>query len=345
MKVRAIYPIFPLISVKSNAIRQNYRQLVEYGSTPREIVIKGNSLVTGNKLLFAVKTFNESHEKHITRRGAWKNCWVLEFWGSFSFPGVKKFNFKDQTGKIIPTPASELRSTWADFLPDELDVTIQTYLLALTVAFPGALRISDNIWWVGGKKQTRSKFYTSAVQESLDFLYEEGFRPRDNIEPKEVIEWIFKSNGIFNGYSDTSASRSLNYFTRLFTEQYSADELSELVWAVAGIEAVLVEGGRSSMGQLREKLLAVFQGRVEEEWLNKRISEVYNYRSRMIHGDRQIKSAFRVHEDAEVDSRFYEEYHSVLFAVGILAELIREMTFRRLPKFQFATIVRGEYSE
>ncbi|MFK4499332.1 hypothetical protein ABIF86_003623 [Bradyrhizobium japonicum] len=340
MKVRAIYPIFPLIGVKSDAIVRNYRELIQYGSTPKEIIVRGDTSVAGKKLLFVVKKFTKAHEKHLTRRGGWKNRWVIEFSGSFSFPGVKDFNFTDHTGKIIPTPASELRATWADFLPSELDVTIQTYLLALTIAFPGALRLSDNIWWLGRKKQTHSKFYKSAVQESLEFLYSEGFKPRENLTPTDVIDWIFKSNGIFNGLSDTPASRSLNFFNRLFSEQYSVDELSELVWAVAGIEAVLVEGGRSSVGQLREKLLAIFQGRVEEAWLNKRITEVYNYRSRMIHGDRQIKSAFRTHEDAEINSRFYEEYHSALFAVGILIELLQEMIFRKLSKFQFATIVR-----
>jgi hypothetical protein len=129
---------------------------------------------------------------------------------------------------------------------------------------------------------------------------------------------------MFDGYSDTSTSRSLNFFTRLFAEDYSRDELSNLVWAVAGIEALLVEGGRSSVGQLRDKLLPVLQTNAEPKWLNKCISDVYNFRSRMLHGHRQIRSVFRANEH-DIDSRFREEYDSELFAVGILFELLREV--------------------
>ena len=150
---------------------------------------------------------------------------------------------------------------------------------------------------------------------------------------------MFKSNGIFNGYSDTPASRSLNFFTRLFSQEFYEDELSELVWAVAGIEALLVDGGRSSIGQLREKLIAIFEDRVDQAWLNKWITDVYNYRSRMVHGDRQVRSAFRREQD-ETDSRFYEEYHSTLFAVGILVELLREAIYQKLPKFRFITVLK-----
>jgi hypothetical protein len=188
--------------------------------------------------------------------------------------------------------------------------------LALTFSFPGAAGLIGNIWTVGGKPHKYSKYYKSPVREAFQFLYENNFKPSAAIPPTEAVDWVFKSNGIFNGYSNTPASRSLNFFTRLFVEQERADELSDLVWAVAGIEALLVEGGRSSAGQLREKLTAIFRDRAENRWLTKWIADVYSFRSRMLHGDRQIKSAFRVNED--IDSGFEEEYDSLLFAVGIL---------------------------
>jgi hypothetical protein len=340
MKVRAIYPIFPPTRFDSETFVQNYNQLIEYISTPKEIAVRGETSVDGDKLLVELKEFSQSHKKHLTRTGAWKNYWVIEFSGSFTFPGVKKFNLKDHAGKIVPTPARELRTIWADFLPDELDLTIQTYMLALTIAFPGAMRPSDNVWWVGGGKQAHVKFYKSSVQQGSDFLYKEGYRSRDDIRAEDVIEWVFKSNGIFNGYSDTPGSRSLNLFSRLFAEDFYEDELSELVWAVAGIEALLVEGGRSSVGQLREKLSAIFRDRVDQAWLNKWITDVYNYRSRMVHGDRQVKSAFRSKDD-DTASRFYEEYHSILFAVGILVELLREAIYQKLAKFSFTTVLKA----
>jgi hypothetical protein len=339
MKVRAVYPIYPPLRYDSEIYVEIYRRLIEYLSTEREICIRGDTSHDGEKLFVQVKKFTKTDEKHLNKKSPWKIYWMLEFSGSFKFPGSKKYSMKDHTGKVIPTPARELRSHWVSFLPIELDLTIQTYLLALTISFPGAMRPTDNVWWVGGKRHYYSKYYKSSTHEALEFLYEEKFKPREDIKPDDVIDWIFKSNGMFNGFSDTPASRSLNFLTRLFVEDYREDELSDLVWAVAGIEALLVEGGRSSIGQLRDKLTAIFQDRVEFVWLNKSITDLYNFRSRMIHGDRQIKSVFRANED-EVNSRFYEEYHSQLFAIGILVVLLREVIARKTRKIQFMTVVK-----
>ena len=339
MKIRALYPIFPPFGFDSDFSIQNYRNLIQYFSTQREIVIRGDTSHGGEKLLVKATKFTKAYDKHLNQKGGWKNRWMLEFSGSFQYPGSTKFNMKDHTGKIIPTSEDELKSYWKWLLPDQLDVTIQTYLLSLMIAFPGAVRLTDNFWLANGTKHSYSKHYKSQIHEGIEFIYKEGFKPRDGIKPEDVIDWVFKSNGIFNGYSDTPASRSLNFFTRLFVKDYRADELSDLVWAVAGVEALLVEGGRSSTGQLREKLTAIFKDRVDVGWLNKWVADTYNFRSRMIHGDRQIKSAFR-DDDGEVDSRFYEEYHSLLFAVGILVMLLREVVARKIQRFQFMTAIK-----
>ncbi|MCK1713131.1 hypothetical protein IVA83_30430 [Bradyrhizobium sp. 143] len=204
--------------------------------------------------------------------------------------------------------------------------------------FPGLCAPSTTRGGSEASPHRYRKYYKSHINEALEFLYEEKFELRNDVKPETTINWIFRNNGIFDGYSDSPASRSLNFFTRLFVTDYRNDELSDFVWAVAGIEALLVEGGRSSVGQLKDKLTAIFQSRGSSKWLHKWISDVYNFRSRMIHGDRQIRSAFRADED-DVKSRFYEEYHSLLFAVGILFALLQETIALDTRKFEFTTIV------
>jgi hypothetical protein len=187
MKVRAIYPIYPPLRFDSKIYVEIYRRLVQYLSTEREIYVRGDTSLDGEKLLVRAKKFTKKEEKRLNRASPWKIYWMLEFSGSFKFPGPKKFNMKDRTGKIIPTPARELRSHWISFLPDELDLTIQTYLLALMISFPGAMTPTDNVWWVGGKRHSYSKYYKSTIQSALEFMYEEGFKPLDDIKPDDVI--------------------------------------------------------------------------------------------------------------------------------------------------------------
>lgn len=164
--------------------------------------------------------------------------------------------------------------------------------------------------------------------------------PEIDLELDTVIKWIFSQNGIFDGYSDTPASRALNYFTRLFVSSFRNDELSDLVWALAGIEALLVEGGRSSIGQLREKLGAIFAGEIDLPWLTSMIADSYNFRSRMIHGDRQIRSFFRRDEE-ESKKRLNEEEHGYLFAVGMLVLLLRSVIVKGTTELRFETVFKG----
>jgi hypothetical protein len=128
----------------------------------------------------------------------------------------------------------------------------------------------------------------------------------------------------------------LNYFTRLFVENFREDELSDLVWALGGIEALLVEGGRSSKGQLREKLTALLG--ISTSWLRSRIEQMYGFRSAVVHGDRQLRSEFRRYEE-DTKRRFEEEYQSELFAVGILLLLLQMVAEKAVSSFSFKTVL------
>ncbi|WP_426525200.1 hypothetical protein [Bradyrhizobium sp. McL0615] len=169
-------------------------------------------------------------------------------------------------------------------------------------------------------------------------MRKENAFPEIDLEVNAVINWTFAQNGMFDGYSDTSASRALNYFTRLFVGEFRNDELSNLVWALAGIEALVVESGRSSIGQLKEKLGALFAEKIDLRWLAKMIADSYNFRSRMIHGDRQIRSFFRSNED-ENKKRLDEEYNSQLFAIGMLVLLLRFIISNKLSELHFKTVL------
>jgi hypothetical protein len=264
--------------------------------------------------------------------------WLLRFDGSFVFPGEERFFLIDHTGKKMPHTEDDLRATWAECLPDDLDLTLQTYICSLMIAFPGAVRPTKNIWLLEGEQFEFSHTYVSTIHESVEYLVRNGMMPRADIDPERILRWIFSQNGVFDGYSDTPAARSLNYFTRLFVERFHDDELTDLVWALAGIEALLVEGGRSSVGQLKEKLAAIFGTDGNLEWLRKMTDKMYKYRSGMVHGNRQIRSAFRIFEEEKNKTGFDEEYDSARFAIGILLMLLQQIIDRNETSLRFKVV-------
>jgi hypothetical protein len=301
-----------------------YQKFLEEFRTPKAVPIRGSFTHNGESLTITVRPCTASQKRRHFRKILLLEVGnpILEFSATLDFPGEDQFFLTDQTGARIARARERLIIDWQSTLSLQLELTIQTYFCALAIAYEGAVRPMRNVWIQDRSTYATDHCHLSQIHESIEFLREKNAFPRIDLKLDTVVKWIFAQNGIFDGYSDTSASRALNYFTRLFVDNFRNDELSDLIWALAGIEALLVEGHRSSIGQLREKLGAIFAGEIDFLWLSKMIGDSYNFRSRMIHGDRQIRSFFRRDEE-ESKKRFDEEYHSHLFATGILVLLLR----------------------
>jgi len=263
---------------------------------------------------------------------------ILEFSVKLDFPGQDIFFRTDHLGNKIVGTLENSVAYWKSFLSIDLDVTIQSYLCALTIAYQGAVRPTGNVWIQDGSQYRTDRYHWSIIHEAVEFLREKNAFPEINVEVDRIVFWTFSQNGLFDGYSDTPASRALNYFTRLFVKNLRNDELSDLVWALAGVEALLVDAGRSSVGQLKEKLGTLFGDSIDRPWLSRMIADAYNFRSRMVHGDRQIRSFFRDDEDGS-KKRFDEEYNSCMFAVGILVLLLRFVISKNMTEIPFKTVL------
>ena len=287
-----------------------YKFLQEFGPK-RTVPIRGSFTHNGELLAVTIRPCTASQKSRHFRQTLLLEVGdpILEFSATLEFPGEDKFFLTDQTGERIARGRERSVLDWKSTVSLQLELTIQSYFCALAIAYEGVVRPIQNIWIQDGSAYGTDRCYLSDIHHSIEFLREKTVFPAIDLELDTVIDWTFAQNGIFDGYSDTPASRALNYFTRLFVANFRNDELSDLVWALAGIEALLVEGGRSSIGQLREKLAAIF-GKIDLLWLTRMITDLYNFRSRMIHGDRQIRSFFRRNEEESKKRLDEEEYRS-----------------------------------
>jgi hypothetical protein len=285
--------------VDSEAAKSRYRQFFEHFRAGKTIPIRGSFTHNGETLTIAARPCTADQLKRHFSKSPFLQAGdaVLEFSANFEFPGQEKYFWTDHSGARIKRTTEQSVANWRASLSHDLELTVQTYFCALAIAYEGAVRPTRGIWILDGSNCRVDRCYLSEIHESVEFLRKENAFPEIDLEVNAVINWTFAQNGMFDGYSDTSASRALNYFTRLFVGEFRNDELSNLVWALAGIEALVVESGRSSIGQLKEKLGALFAEKIDLRWLAKMIADSYNFRSRMIHGDRQIRSFFRSNED------------------------------------------------
>jgi hypothetical protein len=347
VKVEALYPLSRPQRFDADFHFEAFEGLINYLNLSHKLRIRGSETHDGEELSVSLlkstdflETYYPTIEDPLRTDSTVE---VLRVEGCFEFPGKEDFVITDgQTGHRVDYTEDQLHGIWASLLPNVLDLTIQTYLCSLTIAFPGAARVWGSIWLVDGHRHRHSSHHISTLHEGVGYLTENEFYPAKDIAPERVHSWVCAQNGMFDGYSDTPAGRALNYFTRLFVRNYRNDELSDLVWALAGIEALLVNAGRSSQGQLKEKLGALFDTHPRLDWLRTMTDRMYQYRSKMVHGNRQIKSAFRHGED-DSDKRFYEEYDSARFAVGILLVLLQEVIKRSATTLRFKTVLADDH--
>jgi hypothetical protein len=341
-KLRALYALHPPFRSDSQSASYFYHKFLEEFEPKRTVPIRGSFTHNGELLAVTVRPCTASQKSRHFRQSPLLDVGdpVLEFSATFEFPGQEKFFLTDQTGARIERTKEGLIKDWRSTLSLQLELTVQSYFCALTIAYEGAVRPVQNVWIQDGSAYRTDRCYLSDIHHSIEFLREKNAFPEIHLELDTVLNWTFAQNGIFDGYSDTPASRALNYFTRLFVSNFRNDELSDLVWALAGIEAILVEGGRSSIGQLREKLGAIFAGKIDPLWLTRMLADSYNFRSRMIHGDRQIRSFFRRDEE-ESKKRVDEEDHSHLFAAGMLVLLLRFVISKDMAELHFETVFKG----
>jgi hypothetical protein len=339
IKLKALYPLCPPFRIHSDSSLNLYNQFLSDFETQKAISIRGSFVHSGEPLAIVLRRCTANQKTRLFSKSRFFETGdpVLEFSGTFQFPGQDKFFATDHTGAKIARTEDQSVAEWKSFLPHDLELTIQSYFCALAIAYQGAMRPIGNVWILNGSKYKTDRYYLSEIHDSIEFLRRNNAFPEIALEPDKAIKWVFAQNGIFDGYSDTSASRALNYFTRLFVSEFRNDELSDLVSALAGVESLLVKGGRSSVGQLKEKLSALFAANIEPAWLLKMITEAYDFRSRMVHGNRQIRSFFRSGEE-ESEKRFNEEYHSHLFAIGMLVLLLRFVISKDLQELAFQTV-------
>jgi hypothetical protein len=341
-KLKALYALYPPIGSDSETASNLYHKFFKDFGTSRTIPVRGSFTHDGELFAVTARPCTISQKKRHFSKSPFLKAGdaILEFSATFKFPGQDRYFWTDKTGSRVVRTREQSILDWKSSLSHQLELTIQSFFCALTIAYEGAVRPTRNVWIQDGSEFGTDRCYLSEIHESIEFLREENAFPETDVDVNAVINWVFSQNGIFDGYSDTPASRALNYFTRLFVREFRNDELSDFVWALAGIEALLVESGRSSVGQLREKLGALFVGKIDLPWLSKMIADSYNFRSRMIHGDRQIRSFFR-NDEEDSKKRFDEEYNSQLFAIGMLVLLLRFVVSKDLPDLRFNTVFKG----
>lgn len=152
-----------------------------------------------------------------------------------------------------------------------------------------------------------------------------------SLKIRETVEYLYKNNIDLYSKSKNDLHRAINAFTYVFGDRKNGDS-EDLFWVMLGIESLLVEGNQNITYQFKEKTKIILG---EPSDFKKKINKLYDYRSRLVHGESEIFPKFNNNLDDAKD----EHSDFVDFAISILISLIRELIYSNKIKFDFKIIL------
>lgn len=268
-----------------------------------------------------------------------KEHWTPRFqWRSYSLLSI----YVDATACVEKIKGA---TTWDEdkFSDDEKDSLCQRYamsnlemeahylLLAANIARPGSLSVIGGYGFIDGDFVGETKaFFAENLLAAFQASRKTGWPKLLFPSLKETWEWLVASRVLVDGVGIGRLGRALSALSHLTTASNLETNSIELAWVLLGLEALYVRGNVGLKEQLLGKTEAIFGPRTA----NKRLfGAVYDFRSRLIHGDVDIPVRFTMFDGVEK----YEKFHSERYGHEALATAVLIATLQWLVK-------RGEHT-
>ncbi len=198
-KLKALYALRPPFGVDSQSALNFYHRFIEEFGSIRNITIRGSFTHNGELLAAIVRPCTASHKKRHFGRSHDIEVGdpILEFSATFEFSGQDKFFLTDHTGAKIVQERERLILDWKSSLRHQLELTIQTYFCALSIAYAGAVQPIQSVWIQDGSTFGTDRCYLSEVAEFDRILAGEECISRNRFRARYGRQLDFRSERYF----------------------------------------------------------------------------------------------------------------------------------------------------
>jgi hypothetical protein len=224
------------------------------------------------------------------------------------------------------------QAAWEDLADFAIDL-----LLALNIAMPGMFALhsgyvfQDDVLW-----QRFPRMQTN-FEECLLISQRMKWPPLEWLEVSSVWAWLLQEDGFKERFSTSPLGRALCAFSFLMSERpWASAYISDLIWSMIALEALYGKGNVDMTNQIVEKT-QVFLGPQKD--FKKDVKKMYDYRSRLLHGDLDLPSAHSGDSDDEFAN---ESSRASSIATAILVSTLQRMARENLHALQFHYVLRED---
>lgn len=311
-----------------------------YGNTDDFIKETSKEIVSlSKKIIFPLEEFGE---QKVTFK--WKNLEKLnkiyDFKPSFSkidskvleISTVVKFDPNNIQISLSEELKPKINSILCYFLCDIFKKRIYDFLIITQLSKPGFVSTSKGFLFANKEYIESVEGVRSIHREMLNDIVEYEWPPIKNLDIYSVWKWININTGILNRFSTTPIERALNAFTYLFDESLT-DSTTDLLWSLIGIEAIYAKGKTGIIDQVNDKT-QVLLGNMSK--YKKILKEMYNFRSRFVHGDLDFHAKYHINDNTNEIHKFETESSKAsVISVAVLTATLQELISRDKTSLEF----------
>jgi hypothetical protein len=196
-------------------------------------------------------------------------------------------------------------------------------LLAANIARPASLYFSASYLFVDGKFFENGRGGPSDLTPAVDGAADRGWPHFEQMEIQTVMRWLERIPGFRARQAESPLGRALAAASYLFWPSWGQTDHLALVWALLGLEALYTRGNAGLQEQLASKTTAFLGNRTSHK---KDLSNMYNFRSRFIHGDLDFPYAYNEADGSPKHESFSNErFASEKVAVALLFSTLQRM--------------------
>lgn len=201
-----------------------------------------------------------------------------------------------------------------------------TLLTSCNLAYPGV--ITTGKWIVAGEVSSNFNNYLGLVSGHREHLNLPNF---PTLALEQCYDWVRNIGCVAERSPGTKVANAFNAFTNFFYSGGDHNYEADIIWAMMGIEALLVSSNNIQR-DIRNRLSFLLDEKVSD----KQVNELYDARSRYIHGQIPIHNKWS-HSGPKVKVRkkkvWLDNYTGT--AVFWLVSLLQELCRRDLADIEF----------
>lgn len=233
---------------------------------------------------------------------------------------IKKVRCTSETDAFGFSDA-QLNSLYEKHAIGILEMEASYLLLSANIALPGCLSVLGGYAFINGEFVERTKaFFADNLFYAVKASRDKGWPKMLSPSIMETWRWLLASNVLVDGIGVGRLGRALSALSHLTSENNLDQSSIELAWVLLGLEALYAYGNTGLKEQLLAKTEVVLGPRTENK---KMFGAVYDFRSRLIHGDVDIPLRFTIFDGVEKFEKFNAEryMHEALASAVLIATL------------------------